>query len=293
MSWIHSFSKEDFTSYVLSAAKIDLISYSVDDLEKTLKESFDAGRYAETQNILDDGVKKLDPLLTSVREKGDLPLVLRTLMESKILAVDEGFSEISKRIESKLLRVKIGLDVPMEDPAEDYWELFGGVYSETQHLSEDDLDYQILTIEAEAGYLLKDIISKCSRDLDYFRKASNVGNFKRRVNKLVSRSDISLEVIEQWVDTLSQHLVFRDDSSMSRFSEFTSRTWLTAFWDMRRMIEGIHRALIMLETKAHNDWAQEKTDEWVDTAIKNQERVQSHLAKLMKSKAALVVHLIG
>ena len=293
MSWIHSFSKEDFTSYTLRAAKIDLISYSVDDLEETLEESFDAGRYVETQNILDDGTKKLDTHLRSVREKGDLPLILQTLIESKLLAVDEGISGISKRIESKLLRVKIGLDVPMEALTESNWEPLGGIYRETQHLSEDDLDYQILTIAAEAGILLEDINNNCSKDLDYFRKASSVGKFKKRINNVVARSDISLEEIEQWVDTLSQHLVFRDDSSMTRFSEFTSKAWLMAFGNMKKMIEGLHRLLIMLETKAHNDWTQEKTDQWADMTIKNQERVQSHLAKLMKSKAALVVRFLG
>ena len=138
-------------------------------------------------------------------------------------------------------------------------------------MSEDDPDYVLAKILIDLSLLLQDTAHKYAEGIEHFSEPSGIHYFKTRLNALTQRSDYSEQLIQSWLETFQSQLDCSNAAPTVLFYENASASWQIVFGATEKMINTLHGLFMFLEAKAHNDWDEDKQEDWLENLRKRSE----------------------
>ena len=287
MSWIHDHSREDYTFYLRCAAKYELIHKTISRMEWRLDDFFSDGLLRAFENTLAARSMEISEQIDKVDRKQDFPTVLTQMLDASEAVTRDYLSSVIDNANSQLLKLRLGENaLPIqEDRTIDIDVARLMLNQQSQHMSEDDLSFQMASVFGSIVRVIDDL-KDAQSDGEHFKEVKNVRSFKRRIKDLQESCALGEGVIEAWIKLVLSHVII---SRHSRYEHITREGWVKIWMDIFRCLgfisNSLHGLIILSEADAHGDWDNEKRDEWLEMLSKRFDKGWGRLEKLLFEKA--------
>ena len=108
MSWIHAYSREDFSFYLLCSARYEFICESVGRMEWRLDDFYSEGLLIAFENTLAARSEEIGAKLDELTRKPDLSPTLTQMLDASESMVRSYLSSVIENANSQLLRLRLG-----------------------------------------------------------------------------------------------------------------------------------------------------------------------------------------
>ena len=288
MSWIHSYSKEDFTLYTRCAAEYDFAYHTVRRMEWRLDDFLSEGLIPATESTLAARSREIKQTLDSVSCGQTLPSALRQLLDVPEKKARRYLDDVEKNTTSKLVQVRLGESVlTAEVTREDDSPLtILAARHQAQHKDDDDLYCLSASIHGRVITMINDI-EEAQRNSNFFKQVNNVRHFKNRIDKLVKSCDLQDDDIRTRLEIWASHITFASGRGGNQDQGEWLVGWRAMFVCLKDIADNLHRLLILAEACAHEDWSSNKQAVWLkqleDRFQKDNNRLRSLLLWLVKA----------
>jgi len=262
MSWIYSYSKEDFSIYTKCAAEYELAYHTVSRMEWRLDDFLSDNLISATENTLAARSREIKETLDSVPSWQALPSALRQLLDASEKIARLYLDKVVKNTTSKLLKVRLGESDLIDEraPANDFYLTTLGVRHQAQHMSSDDLNLRSASILSSVVAIIKDI-EEAQQNSHFFKDINNVHHFKKRINKLVKSCELSDHDIRSWLEIWTSRITFAEGRGRDRDKDDWLVNWRKTFVCLKHIAKNLHGLVILAEAIAHKDWDANKRAE--------------------------------
>ena len=264
MSWVHSYSKADFTLYTKCAAEYELAYHTVSRMEWRLDDFLVEGLIPATENTLAARSREIKETLDSVPSWQALPSSLRQLLDASEKIARLYLDKVVKNTTSKLLKVRLGESVLPDEraPENDFYLTMLGAQHQAQHMSGDDLSFRSASILSSIVTIIKDI-DEANKNSHFFKDINNVHHFKGRVNRLVKSCELGDDDIRSWLEIWTSRITFAEGRGRDRDKDDWLVNWRKTFVCLKHTAKNLHGLVILAEAMAHKDWDANKRAEWL------------------------------
>ena len=264
MSWIHSYSKEDFTLYTRSAAEYEFAYHTVSRMEWRLDDFLSEGLIPATESTLAARSREIKETLDSIPDRQTLPSALRQLLHVPEMQTRRYLDEVIKNTTGKLLKVRLGegaltAEITRED---DLSLTILGARHQAEHMSEDDLYYLAASILGRVTSITDDI-EEAQLNSDFFKQVNNVLHFRNKIDKLVKSCELHDDDIRTWLEMWASHITFASGRGRNPDQGEWLVGWRETFVCLKDIADNLHRLLILAEASAHEDWGTGKQAVWL------------------------------
>jgi len=288
MSWIHAYSREDFSFYLLCSARYEFICESVGRMEWRLDDFYSEGLLIAFENTLAARSKEIGAKLDGLTRKPDLSPTLTQMLDASESMVRSYLSSVIENANSQLLRLRLGKQLLL---AENERRVAKGaaklmLHQQLQHMSKDDLSFQMASV---FGGILRviDDLEEAQNKKDHFRKVKNVRAFKEKITDLQKNCEFSEVEIEAWVQVMTSHAILMLPPNKAK-KEVLVKIWDEIFKCLGFISNNLHGLIILLEKDAHGDWDKGKRSEWIKMIDERFDKGTEMLEGLLLAKAGWI-----
>ncbi|MDB3990111.1 hypothetical protein N9435_10380 [Pseudomonadales bacterium] len=288
MSWIHSYSKEDFTLYTRCAAEYDFAYHTVRRMEWRLDDFLSEGLIPATESTLAARSREIKETLDAIPDRQTLPSALRQLLDVPEKKARRYLDDVEKNTTSKLVQLRLGESIlTAEVTREDDSPLtILAARHQAEHMSDDDLYFLSTSILGRVTSITDDI-EEAQLNSDFFKQVNNVRHFRNRIDKLVKSCELHDDDIRTWLEMWASHITFASGRGRNPDQGEWLVGWRETFVCIKDIADNLHRLLILAEATAHEDWSSNKQGVWLkqleDRFQKDNNRLRSLLLWLVKA----------
>ena len=287
MSWIHSYSSEDFTFFLTCSAEYELIYKTVGRMEWRLNDFLSDGLLSAFENTLAARSREVGKEIDDVVRKEDLPPELTQILDKHDEMLRDCLSSVIANSNSQLLKSRLGKVVL---PAHENQTIDKGLaklmlQQQLQHMSRDDPSFHMIFAFSQILRFIHDL-NNAKSGVGFFKKVKNVASFKKRINDLQRSCEIDKGVIEEWVRVVMSHAITSCHRTYKHIAaKHLLEIWAKIFKCLGFISNSLHGLIILSEADAHGDWDRERQESWLKRLDERFEMACSILEELLYKKA--------